>query len=205
MINRLETREVRDKKTRNRNVVLGIIIAVIMVAGTVGWAVTSGDNQGNNAESYNGFSFTQNNGYWISSIQLNNQIYPIQTIYLPKEVDNITSEGILSLEKFSGKTLYLSVYTLEERQAALEIANNLQLFVNRIQFSCYADINDSFCLDKPIKTCNDTSLDSAIIVIQENNLTKSSYSLGCLTINANAENLLKVADRSIFAIFGVIK
>jgi hypothetical protein len=198
MIHRLETKESRDKKTRNRNIFFGIIIAIVMVAGTVGWAISSGEKE--SIEKYNGFVFSKGtDNYW------HDQSIGLKTTFLPKEVENITSEGILNIEKFAGKTLYLSVSTIEEKQAALEIATNLQSFANRIQFACPEDINDSFCADQPIKNCNDTSLDSAIIVVSEGNLTKSVYTSGCLTITGDGEDLIKVADKATFLIFGVIK
>ncbi|UCD20649.1 MAG: hypothetical protein JSW08_02640 [archaeon] len=200
----LESQERRDNKLKKRNMALGIIIAVVLVAGTVGWALSGGTTE--KSEEYNGFTFVQVQNYWQTIVKLFGQDFPLHTTFLPKEVENITGNTIgLTYVGFVNKNLYILANSGNERQAANDILVNFQNLVNRIQFACLEeDSEDSFCADKPIKSCEDVSEESAIIVIKDSESTSLKYENGCLTIEGSNPNLKKATDKALFVMFEVM-
>jgi len=210
MLKPLESKEERDKKIKKRNLFLGVIIAIVMIGGTVGWAFLSGDTGNVGQKNYNGFNFVQTENYWQTQIDLQGQKFLLQTSFLPGEVENVTSNfGNLDLNSFAGKGVYIIANFPGERQAAIEFAINLQNLLNRVQFACLKeDANESFCIDKPIKSCEDADQNTAIITIHESediNSTTIDYNSGCLTIAGTAGDVIRAMDKGIFSMFGVIK
>ncbi|MEM4703043.1 MAG: hypothetical protein QXP53_00970 [Candidatus Pacearchaeota archaeon] len=206
MLKPLETKEMQEKRIKKRNIIFGVIIAVIMIAGTVGWALSGREKT--NQEEYNGFKFIKQENYWQTSVSIYGSNFLLRTSYLPREVENITSKSrTLSLEKIYGKTLYVVLDSAIEQEPVRELALNLQNFVERIQIACSENVSEesiSFCSDKPVKGCDDATLENAIIVFEEKNLTKLEYKAGCLQIQAQESDFLRASDKALFLIFGIM-
>lgn len=205
MLKPLETKEAREKRIRRQNTIFGIVIAIIMIAGTIGWAITSRETE--KQQSYNGFKFKNNENFWQTTIKVYGQNFLLQTSFLPQEVESVASNlETLSLEKFLGKVVFFVAFSASELQAAQELAINLQYFVVRMQMACPSEhANESFCLEKPIKSCDDADLDTVIILLEESNETRIDFEKGCLRISGKETEIIKAADKTLFVAFGIMK
>ncbi|MCS7134486.1 MAG: hypothetical protein NZ889_01355 [Candidatus Pacearchaeota archaeon] len=205
MLRPLETREEREKKIRKRNLILSILIAITILAGTIGWVMMGKETE--NLQKYKEFKFRKVENQWQTTVKVyNNNEFLIRTSFLPQEVENIPStlEG-LYLEKIYDKIIYFVVFSQTELQAAQELAINLYPFSKRIQLACSKEKeNETFCADKPIKNC-ENGTESLIIILEEKNETKIKYEKNCLEIYGKGSEILKASDKVIFVIFGIIK
>ncbi|MDZ4226596.1 MAG: hypothetical protein U1B79_00615 [Candidatus Pacearchaeota archaeon] len=179
------------KKKRNQ-IILGVFLAFIMVASTIGFALQSGtgnsptnDISGNEVE-YNGFKFVNQNGLWV----LGNFVFR----YTPQQVPDINTEsGIKLASNYQGKPAY--VYS-EDDGAEIEIAVNLGQLAQRVQKACPAG---TMCYgDLPVKTCSDN-----FIIIKESNTSRITQENNCVFIEGQKEELAGIADQFLFKMLGI--
>jgi len=218
-----ETRETKEKRKKREQILIGFIVAVIMIFGTVGFAFMQGQynkEEQNGQNEYNGYYFTKIDGMWQTQTNIGNTPLAIKTLYLPKELENITIKNYPLLEDFKGKAVYIIANNLTERQAASEFAPVLNPFVLRMQLACSEKENETeFCIknDLPIKSCEDATYNTFIIDLEENakdaaenatnngkNTIEVNYKNNCLTIKAEGNDLIKASEKTIFKIFGII-
>jgi hypothetical protein len=179
-----------------------------MVLSTAGYAINRfGVGEEENKRYYNNFEFLKVQGEW----QLQKQPFNLLTRYLPYDVENISFTGLVSSESFAGKGVYFVALSSEAKIAANEIARNLPML--RAQLACLeTDADKTQCADLPLKTCQ-----SLVIAINEKksnaaNLTDDSEKTetkiyredNCVIIKADTRNLLRAADRLLFAIYKII-
>ena len=188
--------EEEAKKKKRRQVILGVVLAFIMVASTIGFAIQSnsgignspqGDVSGNEIE-YNGFKFVNQNGLWV----LGNFVFR----YVPQQIPDITSDSgsdIKPASNYQGKPAY--VYS-EDDEAEIEIAVNLGQIAQRVQKACP---EDTICSgDLPVKTCSDN-----FIIIKESNTSSITQENNCVFIEGQKEELTALADQFLFKILGI--
>lgn len=203
MLRPLETKEERERKARKRNLIFGIMIAVVMIAGTIGWAITSREEQ--TQKKYGNFKFQKIENYWVTYVKIHNQNFPVSTTFLPQEVEHIKSNNVY-LEKIYGKTVYFVAIKNSELQAAQELAINFYYFAKRMQLACQEkDANESFCLEKPIKSCDEAEAEELVIVLEEKPEAEIIAEGNCIMISGNETEIIKAADKVIFLVFGIIK
>lgn len=190
-------REDGAKRKKRNQVILGVFLAFIMVASTIGFALQfhsgfgstdSGLNPGSGNEiEYNGFRFVNQNGLWV----LGNFVFK----YTPQQVPDIgLDSGIKSFSNYQGKPAY--VYS-EDEEAEIEIAVNLGQIAQRVQKACPEGIvcNE----DLPVKTCSDN-----FIIIRENNKSNSiTQKENCVFIEGGKEQLTALADQFLFKTLGI--
>ena len=180
------------KKKRNQ-IILGVLLALIMVLSTLGFALQSGAGDtpsdqisGNEAE-YNGFKFVNQNGLWV----LGNLVFK----YTPQQVPDIGSGSEIKLKaNYQGKPAY--IYS-EEEGAETEIVVNLGQIAQRVQKACP---ENTTCKEKdlPEKTCNDN-----FIIIKEGNTNSITQNNNCVFIEGKKEDLAALADQFLFKILEV--
>ncbi|MDP3026481.1 MAG: hypothetical protein Q8N63_02145 [Nanoarchaeota archaeon] len=193
---RILTQEQKDKNVRRNQLIIGLILILVMVFGTVGYAFGDKENKNSEKIEYNGIEFIKTNEYW----NFNLQGYNFITKYNPKEVENITFLSYSSINNYASKPLYL---VSDFNEPNYEISRNLNPFVLRIQNACISKNNCTGNL--PIKNC---SADN-IIIIQEpknetDNIKESIYQQdNCIFITSNIENQTLYADAFLFKILGI--
>jgi len=203
MLKPLKTEKNRESKQRRGIIILGIIIAVIMIFGSVGWALVS-QKDGSEKVEYNGFTFLKQDNRWFTEVEVYGEKQTVTSLYHPGQLNETDVKIDIGIEKFAGKDLYVIALSPEEQQAAIELVYNLGNFVNRAQFACLpTQINDSFCDDKPVKDCGDVDFNSAIILINTE-IDNTEYKEGCLKIKGEKEDFVKITDKIIFQIFNII-
>lgn len=212
-LRKLSSKEVLERKKRRNQLIVGLILVAIMILSTAGYAI---EREKSESFSYNGFEFTSAQIGW----QIINQPFNLVTRFLPQDVENISLAGYWSADDFAGQEVYFIAYTEEEKIAASEIARNLQF--KRAQYACLEEDADlAVCQDLPIKTCSDAviSINQASYKDKADNETASLQEAGqeeagieariykkdsCIMIEAEYNDLIKSADRFLFAVYKVI-
>ena len=206
MIKKIETREDSERKKRRTKLVIGIIIIVLMIFSTIGFAMIGNNQEVIDNTVYNGYKFTSTSSGWQTTVQGQT----ITTSYFPTEVLNVTGSNVYAFD-FTGQIVYIAVGSQEEIYDVNELGN-LNNIAERSQFACQPKAeNSSFCQESslPIKSCEDVnSSNTARVIIINSNVTEPAsytYYNNCLTINAKSADLKIAVDNFIFKIFGIIK
>jgi len=191
---KITSRHDEEKKQRRTRLVLGFFLIFIMLFSTLGYAFSYISNQATQntqtAETinYNGFQFTNQNGFWISSVNGNSFILKNN----PNEVPEIISK-LNGISSYKNKPLYIFSESIE---AESEIRTNMAIFSERIQNAC---IEGASCEGNfPIKNCNDN-----LIIIKKGEQESVTQENNCVYIIGKQENLGKLADRFLLNIFGI--
>jgi len=192
---RILTQEQRDKKIRRNQLIIGLILILVMVFGTVSYAFSDKENKNSEKIEYNGLKFVKDSsGYWNFNIQAHNFI----TKYNPKEVENITFLSYSSISDYANKPLYL---VSDFNEPNYEISRNLNPFVLRIQNACISENN---CIGNlPVKNC---SADNVIIIkeIDNESQKESIYQQdNCIFIISSIENQTRYVDAFLFKVLGI--
>lgn len=193
---KIMTREEKDKKTRRNQLFIGGFLILIMIFSSVGYALNDkGDETTIDKTTYDGIDFIRDtSGYWNSVIQGQQFI----TRYNPKEINNINFLSTLRLVSYSNKPLY---FVGNIGEGSSEISRNLdERIVLRIQQAC---LNEKDCIGNfPIKSC---SIDNLIVFNEiSNNETESMYQKeNCVFISSVYENQTKYADKFLFNLLGI--
>ena len=179
----------QQKKTeRSKQILVSAVLIGILFISIIGFGFQD-TSEGKEGLKYNGLEFIETNGYWLTDTQDVTFVFK----YNPKQVEDIASD-INQLDNYYDKPLYINS---KNGEAASEIYVNLDQFVKRIQQACL----EEECLyeNAPIKTCEDN-----FIIIQESNETSITQYQNCVYIKGPQEELIKLTDRSLFDIFGII-
>ena len=184
--------EVEKKRSRNR-IWVGATLVFLMVASTLGFALqgqlgTTTQNQGEDKVTYNEFDFVNRNGFWV----LGNLVFS----YNPNQIGSFdVATGLNSANSYSGKVLYISS---DNDEVENEVGLNMINFAERVQPAC---IQGEECKEGlPVKTCSDN-----LIIIREKNTSSIRQENGCVYIEGQKDELVKVADEFLFRILEIKK
>ncbi|MFA7707934.1 MAG: hypothetical protein WCX73_03220 [Candidatus Pacearchaeota archaeon] len=186
------TSKYKEEKRKKRNgIIVGIILIGIMISSTIGYSFLGGEKDNLKKINYNGFTFEEQNGFWITNI--NNLLFTFK--YNPTQIEEINS-SLNVLDNYYNKPLY--IYSKNE-EAELEIYRNLfyqNKIIQRMQSACLeGDICEG---NLPIKSCEDN-----FIKITEGNISKIIQEENCVFIEGEKGNLTKLADEFLFNILEI--
>lgn len=207
----LETQARKEARKKRNQVILGIFISLIMLLSVVGYAfLSSYSEELQDQAKYKEYTFKKTLDSWQTKVNVGARQIDLITFYLPSEVENISAEDSLLLSNFIDKTIYIVANNLSERQAATSLAINLEKIVFRMQGACSSEEQETeYCIENnlPIKSCDDATLDTTIIMIEEDETLQEAsinYKNGCLVIKGNGSEIIKAAEKAIFMIYGII-
>ncbi len=205
----IQTKKEIEKKETNRKTTLGIIMVLLMLLSTAGYALlnqssnntgSSSENQGNpNGQivEFNGIKFIgQDNGLW--KFEVTGAQSPFYSSYTPKEVEKIRVPTI-SLQELSQKPLYYSGNGL----VFSEIYGNINPYVLRGQEACYQESGKNCTDDLPIKDCSNNFIIIRELNDESNETSKITREENCIFVNAKNSDILKSADALLFRILGI--
>jgi hypothetical protein len=193
-IARIETAQERERKEKRMRTIMAIVVTLLLGASTAAYALM--ETSSTEKKEYNGFKFTQTDSGWKEKKT------GITTSYLPSDVENITLNGNPGLDDFSGNA-YVAALSSQEITAVNELLRTLS--IEKASPACSVRYeNESFCADLPIKSCNDASKGSNVIIFESSNETSIDYGNYCITIKGSSEDAVKSADRIIFALYSII-
>ncbi len=186
------SKEQASKKQKRNQLILAGMLILIMFGSVFGIIVNSFGNNAKNNErvEYNGYTFLNQNGFWITEIG----DYTFMFKYNPEQVEKISSKLNYS-DKYSGKPLYI---LSEDYISDVEIYRNLGQIVQRFQGAC---LNETGCRENyPVKDCSNN-----FIIIRQANESRITQKGDCVFIEGNYENLTSLTDEFLFKIFNIEK
>lgn len=215
-----ENKEAASKSNLNFFIILGVIlilfISVFALTKLVRPKVTTidqviantleGDENPETNYMYNGFVFVKVGTLWYTRWQSEGAQFSIPLHYGPLEVEDVGAEGRLD-DRFNTGKYYITFDPNGEdfshvALAAGELGRNLVEGLGMtISSACYT--NHSVCDGKPIITCENT--DEPVIYIKESNNPKIVMDGNCLILQGKGKELVKVVDRAILQMYGIMK
>ncbi len=189
MIKRIISKSEHEKKRKRNSLIIGLILIIVMFGSVFGIVVGSlgGNSQEKNKMEYNGYKFTNENGFWKASIGELEGVFQ----YLPSQTKNITSL-LKDVNNYYNKPLY--VYS-EDANSEIEVYRNFQQIAPRMQSACFSAENCTG--DFPIKTCSDNFI---IIRVGTEEITQIE---NCVYIKGEKQKLLELTDSFLYNIFGI--
>lgn len=155
---------------------------------------------------YNGFVFVKVKSLWYTQWQLENYVLNVPLHYGPLEVEDIVAEGQLD-ERFNSNHYYITFDPYGNDFAHVAVAagelgrNLVEGLGAKISSACIS--NHTVCEDKPIITCPNTN--ESVIYIKESADPKIVMNGNCLVLQGTGKDLLKVTDRVILQLYGIMK
>jgi hypothetical protein len=197
-MNKIITKEQRERKNQRNQLIVGGILIFLMVLAVFGYALTVNDNNSSSLKKikYKDINFVKNPDsldYW----QFQYQGYNFITKYNPKEVENISFFSYIGIMDYANKPLYL---VGNDGENNMETVRNLNSFVLRIAEAC---IDKNCSGNLPIKNC---SIDNIIVIREpmENEKERVYQEEKCTLIIANYENMVRYEDAFLFKTLGII-
>lgn len=166
---------------------LGIFIISIMVLSIFELSVFN--KQDVEKVEYKGVNFVQTQNGWLGY----KDNTPISLINNPSTLENISIDiNNLDLFSFTAKN-YISFIPEDGLEGSISyFFNKIKLKKNPVN-ACYEDTKS--CKDLVIKTCDDATRTTGVIIFKYSNETKVNLSGTCLTFEGDNENLIKYVDK----------
>ena len=192
MIKKLVSKKEEKRKQKRNQWIAGSVLILVMVLSAFGIAANSFGETKEQKTIYKGYEFQQINSYYVLNIGESN----FKLLSNPESLNNLKAQINLSkiLTNYISKPLYLSI---ENPSLSQEISQNLDSYVERIQFAC---LENSTCLDEnfPIKDCLNN-----FIIIKKSTENKIYEQDNCVFIEGKQEDLLTLTDKFILEIIGI--
>ncbi len=186
----IKTAEQHFKKTKNRKAWLAILMLVILIGSTAGYAFYFVDSESTNLDEIDVSGQTsdeqrliQSNGFWFG--QYNGQYIPFTNHV--NETKNIEVSTDRKIADYVGKVLYVDS---KNSEVDSEISSSLGKYSERVQRACYGSCEENI----PEKGC-----DSNLIVFRESEKNKVYQEENCIFIDGD----LKAVDAFLYKIFEI--
>jgi len=189
---KITTQKERDNKTKRNQLIIGIILVVVLLSSTAGFAFAGRNEETLKEINYKNIKFVQDNsGYWRFNVQGGNFI----TRYSPEEAQDIQFFTYTTLNSYANKPLYFSS---DFNEPNYEIARNLNSYVLRINDAC---LDEECEKNSPIKDCE---IDNIIIIREPVNETERIYQENnCVYIVADISNQTLYSNAFLYKILGI--
>ena len=193
--------EDKEKTTKRNQLIMGLILILIMIFSSVGFAFSS-KLTGNVVEEIeiNGVDFSRdaNTGYWTFKVNGNE----FNTVYSPEEVADIEFVNSKTINDYARKPLY---FLGEAGGDFAELYRALSQYTLRVGGAC---LDDKCEQDYPIKNC---SVDNVVIIEnivgEDGEISKLEEGIttddNCVYIRAKPENLIRYIDAYLFDLLGL--
>jgi len=179
---KIETAEELDRKKKRNARVGSIIMLLILVVSSLGYAFMSSDSDtGSQKKGSNGVYASGDR--WALDISGGSLFFSNP----PENVSDIVVDTNLTLEDYYQKPLYI---VSEDGLFGNEISFNLGRYASRIQNACYGNCT----YDYPEKDCNEN-----LIVHTESSGNRVYQMQNCIFVDGD----LKVLDAFLYKLFGV--
>lgn len=194
MLPKIVTKEQKEKREKRMRVFFAVFMAVVLGASTIGFALSSSSSQ---TEKYNGIRFSLTDQGWVG------KNLGFATVYLPREVEEISFEGMLSPGTFNQK-----IYIVTD--PAMSFASELYELSRAIAIKNYnpaclpEDADKEGCEELALIDCDNADLDNTVIIFKVSNETFVRASGSCLEVYGEGQDLIRAVDRVIYGLYGVI-
>ena len=169
----------------------GLIVIVIMISSVFAFSAFN-TNNGDNSLEYKNYKFFNRGKGWET--KLNGQ--DVSFLYNPKEVENIPVLG----SNINSNEIYLVVDSQELSEYGYEV-NRINSFLNLKGIRTYnACLNEQHCGDLPVVNCDKGN----VLILRTGNKSSIYNEEGCIVIEGESSDYMKVVDRFIYEIYGII-
>lgn len=182
---KLETREDIEKKNNRNKLIIGIVLAVLLLMSTAGYAFFGvGEDESSKKIKYKTVEFSERYGFLM--LELGGRDYYFN--YLPNETSVFETRKILP--DYLNKPLYF----VGESPGKESVARNLGQIASRMQMAC---IEGEECDENlPVKNCSDN-----IVIFKQTDLSVIREEDNCVYILSNES--LRDADAFIYGLLDV--
>jgi len=210
MLERIKTKDERDRKRRQNQLLVGIVMIGLLVLSTAGFSLLSSDNSEDSNHdgssrivTENGYSFTNYQGQWA----LNYGGTEIFFTYLPSEVADVLIEGEFEVSSYFGSTLY---FVGDGGAAGNKVLQVIGSYASKHQSACLEGYSCEG--DLPSKRCDANLIifDTGTFIGEESEVygdidfeeTKVIKRDNCVFIGGDQ---LRSADAFLYKVLGVIE
>jgi len=185
----MERRVIAEKKKMNKAKIGLYLMGFFLIALMIGSSITMRGEEFDRVE-YNGVKFQEVEGGWIGyrgeeRILLTNNPNELAEV-------SIKGEGFDQLNSLS--KLYLSLNPDDRIQNALyeyEFSQNIRIEPPMFN-SCFKDFEG--CEDLPIKTCEDASSVTGVIIFKTGENNTINFKNNCLVVEGKEDEIVSVVD-----------
>lgn len=190
------SKDSQERKDRMNKVFLGVLLVIIMLLSTLGYAFFSSDNSNNDKIiEYKGIKFRPTD-YGKYSFIFNGVGY--ETEFTPLDTLNISTSITKTIQNYYNQPLYFAYDNPDDISGLSinEIVLNIGNIITRWDEAC---LYENCTGDYSVKSCSENN----IIIFKAGNETKIREDLNCVYIYWNEEEQLKGADAFLFKIIGI--
>jgi len=159
------------------------------------------------AYNYNGYTFVNVMGSWMTRIQVGNEMIEIPLHFGPREVENnITIVGEVDSRFTASPNVYVTFDPNSTQMkyialSAAELSLNLAKGIKARPIAACTS-NETACEGRPIVTCDST--DAPVIYIKKDKEPMLVQSGNCVILMGNEWDLVRVIDRFLLAWYGIM-
>lgn len=188
MIRKIRTQESIDKEKKRNQLIVGIVMTVLIVLSSAGYAIMSREDSTNKIQktTYGNLIFVQNAGYWQT--KMGNKVLYFSN--LPQNVSNIAVSSNITLNNYVGK----NVYVVNPNPAFASISSALEGIALRIQEAC---IDEKDCIERnlPMKNCT-----SYLIVYEPSENSSIEMKENCVYLKGD---FFASSDKFVYRLFNI--
>ena len=196
-ISKILTKGEKEKKDTKKKVIISIVLAVIMLFSTAGYAFFSNDESTTKTKkvTYGGLEF-QGTDYGTWKFQAGN--YNFETTFNPEETNNISVSISKTLSDYYEKPIYFGINNRGDISTTgnNEIWRNMYSFLERSDLSC---LDENCTEDKPIKNCSSNN----VLIFRESNESFVREEESCIFLYSPIYEQGRVADAFLFKLLGI--
>lgn len=190
-------------------VVSAVVVVIGFLLATYARKMLAGDGK-DDTTSYNGFEFTQQDGFWHTQWQRDGINYTLKFHYAPWEVENVTVQGQVDDRFKRWPTVFITFDPTDEpipstkfiALAAADTATFLSgpIFGRNVLGACTVNMTAA-CADRPIVTC---STNSSVVYLKVAEETAIILDGNCATFQGTEEGLRMASHKAIYQWLGII-
>lgn len=182
----IETEEVRQRRKKRNQLLIGIVLIGLMVLSSAGYALINSFTGTSNGVQQTKYGLTYDGSYWAGTVQG----YPVSLTLDPDEAANISvALSGITLSTYMSQVVYISS---DDPFSVSQIASNLGSFTAGVREACFGSCDKNL----PEKTCADN-----LIVINSTATYPSVYRRDkCIFIDGNSDS----TEAFLYRILGLI-
>ena len=180
---KIETEEDRERRNKKNKTIIGLILIVLMVGSTAGYAISLFG--GNKEEKTSSNQPTFNGQYWV----INYGGKELAFSYSPEEVKQVPINIAFRIGDYQNVPVFIAS---DSEEIDREIAGIIGLYAERVQKACYGPCNES---ELPEKDCSSNLI--VWNISEENNVYQQNR---CVFIEGD----IKAVDAFLYKILNII-
>jgi hypothetical protein len=188
----------RERKSEKaKQIVMGVVIALIMILSTFGIIIGSQSNE----LRYGKFKFQISNNQYVTKIngkEMNFYFLPVQTEYinLSSVVTNKLKEAYMVMMTFNPND--------QSNLPVIELVRfDFSQLLGKVVFSGVLNASEDY-KELPVLSCANATLQTPVLLFNVSDNTSIIDINNCIYLNARGTEFLRLRDRVLYSYYGVI-